>query len=50
MMFVMLGAFEALAQVPQLFNYQGIARDAKGNPLSNQKMSLKLSVQTKCFR
>ncbi len=44
MMFVMLGAFEALAQVPQLFNYQGIARDAKGNPLSNQKMSLKLSV------
>jgi hypothetical protein len=28
----------------QLFNYQGIARDAKGNPLSNQTMTLKLSV------
>ncbi|HMT34384.1 MAG: hypothetical protein IPF62_05555 [Bacteroidetes bacterium] len=34
----------AQSQVPQLFNYQGIARDAKGNPMSNQKMSLKLSV------
>lgn len=34
----------AIAQVPQMFNYQGIARDAKGNPLSNQKMSLKISV------
>ena len=43
-MLVMLNAVEALAQVPQLFNYQGIARDAKGNPLSNQTMTLKLSV------
>ena len=34
----------AWAQVPQLFNYQGIARDAQGNPLSNQKMSIKLTV------
>jgi hypothetical protein len=40
----MLSLVEAYAQVPQLFNYQGIARDAKGNPLSNQNMSLKLSV------
>jgi len=32
------------AQVPQRFNYQGIARDTKGNPLSKQTMSLKLSV------
>ncbi len=37
-------AESAMAQVPQMFNYQGIARDAKGNPLSNQKMSLKISV------
>nr|MBP6315627.1 hypothetical protein [Chitinophagaceae bacterium] len=43
-MLVMLNAVDALAQVPQLFNYQGIARDAKGNPLSNQTMTLKLSV------
>lgn len=34
----------ALAQVPQRFNYQGIARDSKGNPMANQKMSLKISV------
>ena len=32
------------AQVPQKFNYQGIARDAKGNPLANQKLGLKISV------
>jgi hypothetical protein len=32
------------AQVPQKFNYQGIARDAKGNPLSQQRMTLKLTV------
>jgi hypothetical protein len=40
----MLSGVEVYAQVPQLFNYQGIARDAKGNPLSNQTMTLKLSV------
>jgi hypothetical protein len=38
------GASTAWAQVPQLFNYQGIARDAHGNPLSNQTIALKLSV------
>ncbi len=32
------------AQVPQQFNYQGIARDAKGNPISKQRLSVKLSV------
>jgi hypothetical protein len=30
--------------VPQKFNYQGIARDAKGNPLAHQRMTLKLTV------
>ena len=34
----------AYAQVPQLFNYQGIARDSKGEPLSNQIISLKLAI------
>jgi hypothetical protein len=43
--FSMLLLIEAAhAQAPQLFNYQGIARDVKGNPLSNQKMAIKLSV------
>jgi hypothetical protein len=32
------------AQVPQKFNYQGIARDAKGNPIGKQNMSVKLTV------
>ena len=32
------------AQVPQKFNYQGIARDLDGIPLAKQKMTIKLSV------
>ena len=32
------------AQVPQRFNYQGIARDAKGNPMAGQTLSLKISL------
>lgn len=34
----------AEAQVPHLFNYQGIARDIKGNPLKNQALGIKLSI------
>lgn len=34
----------SFGQAPQKFNYQGIARDAKGNPIAKQKMSLKISV------
>lgn len=32
------------AQAPQKFNYQGIARDAKGNPVGKQTLGIKLSV------
>ena len=32
------------AQVPQKFNYQGIARDSKGNPMGKQTLGIKLSV------
>jgi hypothetical protein len=32
------------AQVPQKFNYQGIARDTKGNPMGKQTLGIKLSV------
>ncbi|MBL7755055.1 MAG: hypothetical protein JNM44_11310, partial [Chitinophagaceae bacterium] len=32
------------AQVPQKFNYQGVARDTKGNPLGKQTLGIKLSV------
>lgn len=34
----------ALAQAPKKFNYQGIARNASGLPLSSQAISLKISV------
>jgi hypothetical protein len=34
------------AQAPQKFNYQGAARDASGNPLSNKGISLRLSILT----
>lgn len=37
-------AGNSMAQVPQRFNYQGIARDSKGNPLANQPLALKLTV------
>jgi trimeric autotransporter adhesin len=40
----MLSAGIANAQVPQKFNYQGIARDVKGNPIGKQQMTLKISV------
>jgi hypothetical protein len=32
------------AQAPQKFNYQGIARDTKGNPMGKQTLGIKLSV------
>lgn len=41
-MLLMVGILHA--QVPQKFNYQGIARDVKGNPLANQQLALKLTV------
>jgi hypothetical protein len=34
----------AHAQVPQTFNYQGLARDNAGNALSNQNIMLKASI------
>ena len=37
-------SFSAYAQAPNLLNYQGVARNAVGNPLPNQSMNLRLSV------
>ncbi len=42
--YFLLSSFYLHAQVPQKFNYQGIARDAKGNPMAKQQLALKLSV------
>ena len=42
--YLLLITFYSFAQVPQKFNYQGIARDTKGNPMAQQRMTLKLTV------
>jgi hypothetical protein len=34
----------AKAQVPQAFNYQGIARDTLGNPIANKTLSVRASI------
>jgi uncharacterized protein (TIGR02145 family) len=43
--FILAGSPALLkAQVPEKFNYQGIARDTKGNPMGKQTLGIKLSV------
>ncbi len=46
LIFVLLIVISLLAnaQVPQSINYQGIARDQAGNPLSNKSLALKLAI------
>lgn len=41
---VIFSSSNLLAQVPKLFNYQGIARDEIGNPLAEKNISLKISI------
>jgi len=36
-------SFSGFAQAPNLLNYQGVARNAVGNPLPNQTMTLRVS-------
>ena len=42
--FVFLGALTALAQAPQAVPYQGVARTAAGAILSNQNISLRMTI------
>ena len=37
-------SFSGYAQAPNLLNYQGVARNAVGNPLPNQTINLRLSI------
>jgi hypothetical protein len=37
-------SFSGFAQTPNLLNYQGVARNAVGNPLPNKTMKLRLSI------
>ena len=47
-LFTFLSLFGLLikAQVPQTINYQGVARDASGNPLPNQTIGLQFKITT----
>lgn len=49
MSFVIFGvclllSIQTFAQAPQLFNYQGIARDKQGNPLGKKTLHLKIAI------
>ena len=37
-------ALQVNAQAPKQFNYQGVARSSNGTPLSNQSISIKISI------
>jgi len=41
---IFLGCLAASAQVPQKFNYQGVARDAAGNVLASHLITLRVSI------
>lgn len=36
----------AIAQAPERFNYQGVARNSSGNPIANQNISLRISIHS----
>ena len=41
---LVLFSITVFAQAPQAFNYQGVARDAEGNPLVNREIGLQISI------
>ena len=41
---LVLFCITVFAQAPQAFNYQGVARDAEGNPLVNREIGLQISI------
>jgi hypothetical protein len=43
-LFLLFGAFAAVAQSPQAFNYQAVVRDAQGVPLSNQTLNFEVGI------
>ena len=46
LMVLLSAALVVLAQVPQTFPYQAVARDAAGNVLANQNIGLRFSILT----
>ncbi|MFH0866552.1 MAG: hypothetical protein V1904_10165 [Bacteroidota bacterium] len=45
LLFVLLVSCSVIAQVPQSFNYQAVARDASGNILATQSVGVKFSIR-----
>src|SRR6476646_8331804 len=43
---LLINAVSAMAQTPQAFKYQGVARDVSGNVLSNTALSIRPSIRT----
>ena len=43
-LFILALIFNAVGQVPLGFNYQGVARDNSGNPLSDTNLGVKVSI------
>lgn len=49
LLFMLLIHALLLAQAPQAFNYQGIARNDSGTPLTNSNISLRLTIREEGF-
>jgi hypothetical protein len=43
-LFFLIG-FAAMAQIPQRFNYQAVARDKNGQPLANQQVAIEIIIK-----
>ena len=41
---VILGSFSAFAQTPMGINYQGVARDPAGQPITNKPISVEIDI------
>ena len=45
LLFLFLVTGQLFSQAPQAINYQGVARDASGNPIANQLLGLRISIR-----
>ena len=43
-LFAFIVSVTLFAQAPNVFNYQGIARDLSGNPITNKTIALRISI------
>ena len=43
-LFALIVTATLFAQAPNMFNYQGLARDLSGNPLNNKNIGMRISI------